>query len=124
MPNKIIVIAVILERNITNVTLENFVSELTMDFFKIINDDKLPQFLKMPPSTWRENDEYLAIQKKVQQLVVVNDHAERGIAMINEFNGILTNNEEQKQFLLQVVEQHRKNFPNFSKNTIIKGLKH
>lgn len=115
--------AVILEKNIENAKLEHFVSETTIDFFKIMNNNKLPQFLEMSPGAWTENEEYLSIQKKVQQLAVVNDHAERGIAMITEFNGILTNHEEQKQYLLQVVEKHRKEFPNFNKCSIINGLK-
>ncbi|KAG0725682.1 hypothetical protein GWK47_038130 [Chionoecetes opilio] len=42
---------------------------------------------------------------------VVNDHAERGVALIQEFNGSLTKDEEQLQFLLQVVADHRKAFP-------------
>ena len=47
----------------------------------------------------------------VRNLAVVNDHAERGDALIQEFNGSLTNDEEQLQFLLQVVPDHWKAFP-------------
>jgi len=43
------------------------------------------------------------IQRIVRSLKVVNDAAERGVAMIQAFNGV-TNQEEQKQFILQVVE--------------------
>jgi hypothetical protein len=52
---------------------------------------------------------------KVKSLKVVNDAAERGVALIQTFNGILTNQEEEKQFLLQVVEKHRHDFPNPNK---------
>ena len=47
----------------------------------------------------------------VRNLAVVNDHAERGVALIQEFNGCLTKDEQQLQFLLQVVADHRKAFP-------------
>ena len=33
------------------------------------------------------------------------------MALIEEYNSILTKDEEQKQFLLQVVEDHRERFP-------------
>jgi len=41
---------------------------------------------------------------------VVNDLAERGVALVEEFNASLTRNEEQKQHLMQVVENHRHKF--------------
>jgi len=39
---------------------------------------------------------------------VVNDTAERAVKLFEEFNTLLTNDEEEKQFLLQVVEANRK----------------
>ena len=54
----------------------------------------------------------------VRNLAVVNDHAERGVALIQEFNGSLTKDEEQLQFLLQVVADHRKAFPDKRKRTL------
>jgi len=37
--------------------------------------------------------------------------AEHGVALCQSFNGVLTNQEEQKQFLLQIVKKHRLDFP-------------
>ena len=48
----------------------------------------------------------------------MNDAAERGVALIQSFNGVLTNQEEQNPFLLQVVEKHRLDFPNPNKSTL------
>jgi len=48
---------------------------------------------------------------KVKQLRVVNDCAERGIALISTYNAALTKDESQKQYLLQLVATHRKKFP-------------
>jgi exopolyphosphatase/pppGpp-phosphohydrolase len=41
--------------------------------------------------------------------VCVNDCAERGVKLIEDFN-LTTTDETQKQYLLQVVEAHRKTF--------------
>jgi hypothetical protein len=38
---------------------------------------------------------------------VTNYAAERGIALMTSFNGTLTNQEGQQQYLLQVIEKHR-----------------
>ncbi|ESN92854.1 hypothetical protein HELRODRAFT_164985 [Helobdella robusta] len=48
-----------------------------------------------------------------------HDAAERGVALIQEFNRVLTNGEDQLQYLFQVIEKHRKDFPNPKKSTII-----
>ena len=43
----------------------------------------------------------------VHELKVVNDKAERGVALIQPYSGSLTRDEEQLQYLLQVVAAHR-----------------
>ena len=50
---------------------------------------------------------------------MVNDAAERGVKLIQDFIAILAKNEEQKQFLLQ---DHRKLYPVSKKSTVIAGL--
>ena len=49
---------------------------------------------------------------------VGNDQAEREVALIEEFSGHLTKDEEQLQFLLQVVQEHRRAYPNAPKKTL------
>ena len=44
-------------------------------------------------------------------LRVVNDTAERGVKLFEEHNRLITNDEEEKQLLLQVVEAKRKQIP-------------
>ena len=48
---------------------------------------------------------------------VVNDLAERGMHLITEFASKCRNKEE-REALLQVVEEHRKLFPDFTKKTL------
>lgn len=75
-------------------------------------------FLRTDPSTWETNEEYLSGKKTVGSLKVVNDIAERGVSLISSFNSVLTNQEEQKHFLLQVVEKHRQQYPDPNKKTL------
>ena len=55
-------------------------------------------------------------------LKVVNDTAERSVKLIHEYNSILTNDEDQKQYWLQVVHAHRNQFPDSNKNTLLASL--
>lgn len=80
------------------------------------------QFLNQPPANWNSCSDYKKAKEVVKSLQVVNDAAERGIALISTFNDILTNKEDQKQYLLQLVEKHRNDFPNANKSTIITVL--
>ena len=98
-----------------------FVTEQTKQFFDGL---RLPQSsLCKDPEVWHEDADYIAAEKIVSGQKVVNDTAERGVALIQEFNDILTNNEEQKQFLLQVVSQHRKLCPDAKNSTVVHALK-
>src|SRR6218665_2950891 len=44
-----------------------------------------------------------------------------GIALASCFNSSLTISEEDKQYLLQIVERHRKEFPDANKSTVLKS---
>ena len=65
---------------------------------------------------------HLKAKKIVNGFKVVNDTAERGVKLIQDFNSCLTKDEEQRQFLLQVVSECRKNFPDSSKATLSRPL--
>ena len=56
---------------------------------------------------------------------VVNDTAERAVKLVSDFSQaetLLTRDEDQLQFVLQVVEGHRIDFPDMRKGTIVSGL--
>lgn len=59
-------------------------------------------FLKIDPSQWNTQLDYIEGQQIIESLRVVNDTAERGVKLMEEFNDKITKNEEQKQFLLKV----------------------
>ena len=66
-------------------------------------------FLETPPAEWDGQPSYHDSVHFVNNLTCINDCAERGIALIQQFNSS-TKNEAQRQYLLQVVEHHRRAF--------------
>lgn len=100
--------------------LADFVSTNTREFFNItgFSDD----FLQEDPVAWEVNEEYQKARGYLKKMRVVNDVAERGVALIKKYNKCLTKDEEQLQFLLQVVQEHRAMFPDTRKSTILQSL--
>lgn len=96
--------------------LHELVSQRSMKFFSRFNINV--DFLKTDPELWATNDDYKNAKHYLSHLKVVNDCAERGVALMKEFNSSITKNEEQKQYLLKVVQKHRKRFPNVNKSTL------
>ena len=52
-------------------------------------------------------------------LAVVNDHAERGVALVQEYSSRLTKDEDKFQYLLKLVADNRKKYPQFSKKALL-----
>ena len=79
-----------------NMDLSNFVTTSTKRFFNIlhVNED----FLQKDPLEWAAGEKYQRSLVLVKSVRVINNLAS------------LTKSEEQKQFLLQVVEAHRKKY--------------
>ncbi|ESN93475.1 hypothetical protein HELRODRAFT_184502 [Helobdella robusta] len=100
-------------------SVKDFVSSNTMQFFAIL---VLPHsFLSKRPSEWREDEQYKKAFEVVSGIKPVNDFAERGVALMQDFNRAIVSSEEQKQYLLQVVEYHRTQYPNPKKETLVGG---
>ena len=64
------------------------------------------------PALWEEDEAFRDLQGILKGLAVVNDRAERGVALalIQDLNKKLTKDEDQLKFLLQVVSKHRRQF--------------
>lgn len=78
-------------------------------------------FLLTNVSSWPNNAAFLEAKTKVSLLRVVNDAAERAVKLTQDFHGLITADEEQKQFLLRCVEEHRNLYPDCRKNTLKKS---
>lgn len=103
--------------------LEHFVTKRTYMFFDLLVNDgqeRAISFLTKDPILWKDDKVYVEMEGKARFLKVVNDCAERGIALVNKFNSSITKNEEQKQYLLRLVDLHRKKYPTSSKTNIEK----
>lgn len=91
---------------LSNKTVADFVTKNRRALFTRL---RLPErFLQLPASQWADEPNYQTAAKIAHTVTVVNDHAERGVALIQQYSGSLTKNEEQLQYLVQVVAENRK----------------
>ena len=93
-------------------SLPHFVTSNTMKLFSALDITT-----ETPPSSWHMQNDFLKASDRIKSLS--NDYAEHGVALVQNFSGRLTPDEEQLQFLLQVVAEHQKEFPNALKKTMI-----
>ena len=56
-------------------------------------------FLEKDPEFWREDGDFQTALTIMHELKVVNDHAEQGVALIQEYCDLLTKEEDQLQYL-------------------------
>jgi len=94
--------------------LQDYVTSKSLTMFDILSltgQEEAKQFLSKPPADWPTDHAFQALRARVKHLKVVNDCAERGIALITSYNAELTKDESQKQYLPQLVASHRKKFP-------------
>ena len=99
--------------------LSSFVNEKSWLLFDLLGLTGKQDWLQTPQEMWVMFTEYRKLKEYVLNVSVVNDLAERGMHLITEFASKCQNKEE-REALLQVVEQHRKQFPDFSKKTLSK----
>lgn len=104
-------------KNILKYSLSDFASQKTKLFFTRFGLSS--SFLDIDPAMWETNFDYEEGWSFCCDLFVVNDTTERGVKFIKDYNRILTQNEEEKQLLLQIVEQYRKKYPNYKKSSLI-----
>jgi len=97
--------------------LHDFVTSNTTRFFNILGMDS--HFLDADSETWHQYDGYLSAEETAKSIIVTNDTAERGMALIEEYNTLHTCDEEQKQYLLLAVSEHCRRYPDFKKSTLV-----
>ena len=106
------------DAGIEDVTLDGLVgtqSHLVFDCLKI----DMSFLSKCPP--WNGHPDFERLAAFVRNLRVTNDAAERGVRLVTDYIGCLTRSDENRQHLLQVVENHRKVFPDSRKSVLEKG---
>ncbi|KAK0041544.1 hypothetical protein Bpfe_029025 [Biomphalaria pfeifferi] len=100
--------------------LEQFCTANSMTMFRLLQLQT--SFMSKDPSEWDEDETYQCALRTVKGLAVVNDRAERGVALIQDYNKKLTKDEEQLQFMLHVVSEHRRLFPDCSKSGLMMAM--
>ena len=110
--------AVVHQKDIMRQKLEDFASPRSRSFFDVLHLNS--DFLHKDPDQWETEDSFVQSRTIVSKLKVVNDCAERGVALATEYNSLITYDEEQKQYLLQAVTDHRKRFLDCKKSTLNK----
>lgn len=88
----------------------------SMQFFSILSLSA--DFLSAPVNEWSNIESYRRAKAIVDNLKVVNDHAERGVKLMNDYNRIITKKEEHYQDLLIAVGEHRKILPKITKKQL------
>lgn len=97
--------------------LSDLISHKTKNFFTAFGLSS--EFLEFDPSEWESHDDFQEARTFCHDLFVVNDTAERGVKFMKDYNRILTNDEEQKQLLMQIVEAYRKKYPSHMKSSLM-----
>lgn len=85
-----------------------------LDRFNIGKD-----FLKQDCLTWTNNEQYLKGLGIFSKLKVVNDLAERAVQLTEKYANTLTNDETQKQYLIQMVQEFKNTYPDSNKKNYI-----
>jgi len=96
--------------------LSHFVTKNTKIFFERFGIDT--HFLNDEPDEWINDTAYNDGANTVAHINVVNDTAKRGVKLIEEYNSILTKDEEQKQYLLQIIKNYKIKYPDSNKSTL------
>lgn len=105
----------VISENKKNRTLVSFVGADSMGFFRILHLNS--EFLKHPSSKWSEMESYKLAKRTVNSMLVVNDAAERGVKLANDFIDS-AKIEKNYQTILQVVENDRHLKPNQRKKDV------
>ena len=79
-----------------NNDFSSFVTPVTKTFFARFSIST--DFLDRDPSTWKDDPGYKSAIEKLEKIVVVNDVAERGVKLIQEYCNSLTKNENENTF--------------------------
>lgn len=99
--------------------IQDFFTGSSKNFFNYL--DLECDFLDINPDLWKNSESYEKARKIVSSLRVVNDTAERAVGLVKKFNRVLTNDEEQKQYMYKAVKKHCQKFPKPTKSVLMSG---
>jgi hypothetical protein len=86
--------------------MSSFVTSASWVIFDLLGLSGSQDWLTIPAKLWVNFTEFKKLKEFAENIAVSNDIAERGVALISSYINTVES-EEQRQALLQVVEQHR-----------------
>jgi len=95
----------VVEKEIQKKEIADCINSKSMAFFESLKIDT--SFLSIDPSLWNVDYSYRQAKAITKKMFVVNDIAERGVALANDYRH-MTKSEEDFQCLLQCIEKNRK----------------
>ena len=98
-------------------SLEVFVDKSSWLIFNLCGIEGKPDWLKIPSQHWQEFEDFRKMNTFVQNLPVINDSAERGMALIKAFIDKV-HSDEDRQDLIQVIQNYRQKLKDLSKETL------
>lgn len=100
-----------------DVNLSDFVSEKTKQLFEHLG--LFSNFLELDPSTWETAFDFEEGWSFFRNLSVVNDTAERAIKFVQDYNRVLTTDEEEHRMILQLVESYKNKYSSYKKSVLL-----
>ena len=97
--------------------MSSFVTSDSGLVFDLLGLTGVLDWLTIPAVHWENFSQFKKVKEFAQNISVCNDIAERGIALISSYIN-KAESEEQRQVLLQVVEQHRELVKNTNKDSL------
>lgn len=101
-------------------SITDLVSIASLSFFKVLGVSD--EFLDHDAGTWQANPHYQTALAAIDGLVVVNDRAERCVALAKMFCRGRTKNEEVLQGLFHTASEGRKDHPTYLKKDLLADL--
>ena len=80
---------------------------------KKLKNKELHELVAASSTNWTESPLFDKAKLTVDSIKVVNDSAERSVALMSSYNKSITKTETEMQRLLQVVEDNRKRIPHY-----------
>ncbi|OXU29231.1 hypothetical protein TSAR_005742 [Trichomalopsis sarcophagae] len=96
--------------------LDYFNNRQTCHFFKRFKLDI--ECLGQECSQWSKNKLYIKNKEKIKKKKVINDCAERAVHLCQVYVNILTKDEQQKQYLIQCVDEYNKKISDVTKKKL------
>ena len=75
------------------------------------------EFLMKNPSTWHQKESFVK-RLEMNKSKAVNDSAERGMKLVEYYNKLFKKIEQQKQYVLHIVSDYHRKFPDSKKATL------